>query len=195
MNLLGSWLNTTELLRQTVLKWCNRDSVQDRSYHPPSSNHLNSAQEVVAVALRQTSLVLLDELLASVRVSEPKGISFGFRSLPAHAWRRKSSWSKGQGWENWTPWFQSVWQSISSHWREILSKNGYWNVARISLCGYPHVHPLDLHFYLRQQDGHKCSALFTWTVTYISDRHLKHFNRYQQAVHFPFFCLCKRAHY
>jgi hypothetical protein len=67
MNLLGSWLNTTELLRQTVLKWCNRDSVQDRSYHPPSSNHLNSAQEVVAVALRQTSLVSLDELLALVR--------------------------------------------------------------------------------------------------------------------------------
>ena len=67
MNLLESWLNTTEPLRQTVLKWCNRDSVQDRSYHPPSSNHLNSAQEVVAVALRQTSLVSLDELLALVR--------------------------------------------------------------------------------------------------------------------------------
>ena len=67
MNLLGSWLNTTEPLRQTVLKWCNRDSVQDRSYHPPTSNHLNSAQEVVAVALRQTSLVSLDELLALVR--------------------------------------------------------------------------------------------------------------------------------
>ena len=67
MNLLGSWLNTTELLRQTVLKWYNRDSVQDRSYHPQSSNHLNSGEEVVAVALRLRSLVSLDELLALVR--------------------------------------------------------------------------------------------------------------------------------
>ena len=67
MNLLRSWLNTTELLRQTVLKWYNRDSVQDRSYHPQSSNHLNSGEEVVAVALRLRSLVSLDELLALVR--------------------------------------------------------------------------------------------------------------------------------
>ena len=49
-----------------------------------------SAQGVVAVALRQTSLVSLDELLAVVR--EFLNLkSFGFRSLPAHVWFRKSS--------------------------------------------------------------------------------------------------------
>ena len=55
---------TTE---QTVWKWRNRDSVQDRSHHPPSSDTLTPAQEAVAVALRKTLLVSLDRLLAVVR--------------------------------------------------------------------------------------------------------------------------------
>ena len=56
---------TTE---QTVWKWRKRDSVQDRSHAPHRlQTTLTPAQEVVAVALRKTLLVSLDDLLAVVR--------------------------------------------------------------------------------------------------------------------------------
>ena len=55
---------TTE---QTVWKWRKRDSVQDRSHTP---HHLQTtliaAQEAVAVELRKTLLVSLDDLLAAI---------------------------------------------------------------------------------------------------------------------------------
>jgi transposase InsO family protein len=53
---------------QTVLKWRKRDGVNDRSH---TAHHLQTtltpAQEAVAVSLRKTLLVLLDDLLAVVR--------------------------------------------------------------------------------------------------------------------------------
>jgi transposase-like protein len=53
---------------QTVWKWRKRDSVYDRS---PTAHRLQTtltpAQEAVAVALRKTLLVSLDDLLAVVR--------------------------------------------------------------------------------------------------------------------------------
>jgi len=53
---------------QTVLKWRHRDSVEDRSHTPHRlQTTLTPAQEVVAVALRKTLLVSLDDLLAVVR--------------------------------------------------------------------------------------------------------------------------------
>ena len=53
---------------QTVLKWRHRDSVEDRSHTPHRlQTMLSPAQEVVAVALRKTLLVSLDDLLAVVR--------------------------------------------------------------------------------------------------------------------------------
>jgi transposase-like protein len=54
---------------QTVWKWRKRDSVQDRSPHPPHrlQTTLTPAQEAVAVALRKTLRVSLDDLLALVR--------------------------------------------------------------------------------------------------------------------------------
>jgi transposase-like protein len=52
---------------QTVLKWRHRDSVEDRSHTPHRlQTTLTPAQEVVAVALRKTLLVSLDDLLAVV---------------------------------------------------------------------------------------------------------------------------------
>ena len=53
---------------QTVYKWKHRDSVHDRSHTPHElQTTLTPAQEPVAVALRRTLLVSLDDLLAVVR--------------------------------------------------------------------------------------------------------------------------------
>ena len=53
---------------QTVYKWRRRDSVTDRSHTPHRlQTTLTPAQEAVAVALRQTLLISLDDLLAVVR--------------------------------------------------------------------------------------------------------------------------------
>jgi transposase InsO family protein len=53
---------------QTIYKWRRRDSVEDRSHTPHRlQTTLTPAQEAVAVALRKTLLVSLDDLLAVVR--------------------------------------------------------------------------------------------------------------------------------
>ncbi len=53
---------------QTVWKWQKRDSVHDRSHtpHNPQAT-LTPAQEAVAVSLRRTLLLPLDDLLVLVR--------------------------------------------------------------------------------------------------------------------------------
>ena len=62
---LAGRFGTTE---QTVYKWRHRDSVEDRSHTPHRlQTTLTPAQEAVAVALRTTLLVSLDDLLAVVR--------------------------------------------------------------------------------------------------------------------------------
>ncbi|SFA95496.1 Integrase core domain-containing protein [Poseidonocella pacifica] len=62
---LAERFGTTE---QTVYKWRHRDSVEDRSHMPHRlQTTLTPAQEAVAVALRTTLLVSLDDLLAVVR--------------------------------------------------------------------------------------------------------------------------------
>ena len=62
---LAERFGTTE---QTVYKWKHRDSVHDRSHTPHRlQTTLTPAQEAVAVALRKTLLVSLDDLLAVVR--------------------------------------------------------------------------------------------------------------------------------
>jgi len=64
-SILAERFGTTE---QTVYKWRHRDSVHDRSHTPHRlQTTLNPAQEAVAVALRKTLLVSLDDLLAVVR--------------------------------------------------------------------------------------------------------------------------------
>ena len=53
---------------QTIYKWRKRDSVEDRSHTPHRlQTTLTPAQEAVAVVLRRTLLVSLDDLLAVVR--------------------------------------------------------------------------------------------------------------------------------
>lgn len=53
---------------QTVYKWRHRDSVEDKSHTPHRlQTTLTPAQEAVAVSLRQTLLLPLDDLLAVVR--------------------------------------------------------------------------------------------------------------------------------
>ena len=62
---LAERFGTTE---QTVYKWRHRDTVHDRSHTPHRlQTTLTSAQEAVAVVLRKTLLVSLDDLLAVVR--------------------------------------------------------------------------------------------------------------------------------
>ena len=62
---LAGRFGTTE---QTVWKWRKRDSVQDRSHTAHRlQTTLTPAQEAVAVSLRKTLLVSLDDLLAVVR--------------------------------------------------------------------------------------------------------------------------------
>ena len=64
-SVLAERYGTTE---QTVYKWRHRDSVEDRSHTPDRlQTTLTPAQEAVAVALRRTLLVSLDDLLAVVR--------------------------------------------------------------------------------------------------------------------------------
>ena len=55
---------------QTIYKWRMRDSIEDRSHTPHRlQTTLTPAQEAVAVALRKTLLVSLDDLLEVVRES------------------------------------------------------------------------------------------------------------------------------
>jgi len=62
---LADRFGTTE---QTIHKWRHRDGVEDRSHTPRRlQTTLTPAQEAVAVALRKTLLVSLDDLLAVVR--------------------------------------------------------------------------------------------------------------------------------
>jgi transposase-like protein len=62
---LAERFGTTE---QTVYKWKHRDTVHDRSHTPHRlQTTLTPAQEAVAVVLRKTLLVSIDDLLAVVR--------------------------------------------------------------------------------------------------------------------------------
>jgi len=64
-SVLAERFGTTE---QTIYKWRHRDSVLDRSHTAHRlQTTLTPAQEAVAVALRRTLLVSLDDLLAVVR--------------------------------------------------------------------------------------------------------------------------------
>ncbi len=64
-SILAERYGTTE---QTVYKWRRRDGVEDRSHTPHRlQTTLTPAQEAVAVTLRRTLLVSLDDLLAVVR--------------------------------------------------------------------------------------------------------------------------------
>jgi transposase-like protein len=62
---LAARFGTTE---QTVYKWKHRDNVHDRSHTPHRlQTTLTPPQEAVAVVLRKTLLVSIDDLLAVVR--------------------------------------------------------------------------------------------------------------------------------
>ena len=56
------------LNRHTVAKWHQREGVEDASHHPQRLHAtLSAAQEAVVVALRETLLLSLDDLLAVTR--------------------------------------------------------------------------------------------------------------------------------
>jgi len=83
-SVLAERFGTTE---QTVYKWRHRDSVHDRSHTPHQlQTTLTPAQEAVAVVLRTTLPVSLDDLLAVVReFLNPEVSRFGLdRCLRRH---------------------------------------------------------------------------------------------------------------
>ena len=68
-SVLAERFGTTE---QTVYKWRHRESVHDRSHTPHRlQTTLTPAQEAVAVVLRKTLLVSIDDLLALAIGLEP----------------------------------------------------------------------------------------------------------------------------
>ena len=68
-SVLAERFGTTE---QTVYKWRHRDSVHDRSHTPNRlQTTLTPAQAAVAVVLRKTLLVPIDDLLALAIGLEP----------------------------------------------------------------------------------------------------------------------------
>ena len=78
---------------QTVWKWRKRDGVHDRSHTAHRlQTTLTPAREAVAVALRTTLLLPLDDL----------------RPLPAAAWRREPAGAEAEGGEARTPAVQGV---------------------------------------------------------------------------------------
>lgn len=96
-SVLAARFGTTE---QTINKWRQRDSVEDRSHIPHRLQMmLTPAQDAVAVALRKSLVVSRDDLPAVVRkflnLNAPR---FGL-SLPASARCGKPARSEGQGTE------------------------------------------------------------------------------------------------
>ena len=67
MNLRGSCLNATEPLNRLSGNGANAKVSRIAATPLPSSDHPQPAQEAVAVALRETLLVSLDDILAVVR--------------------------------------------------------------------------------------------------------------------------------
>jgi hypothetical protein len=69
---LAERYGTTE---QTIWKWRKRDSVQDRSHTPHRlQTTLTPAQKAVAVSLRTSLLLPLDDLLALAIVTRTNGV-------------------------------------------------------------------------------------------------------------------------
>ena len=63
---------------QTIYKWRKRDSVEDRSHTPHRlQTTLTPAQEAVAVELRRTLLVSLDDLLDAAREGKERAEDLG----------------------------------------------------------------------------------------------------------------------
>jgi hypothetical protein len=75
-----------------VWKWRKRDTVEDRSHTPHRlQTTLTPAQEAVAVAVRKTLLVSLDDLPAVVREFLNSNVSHPGLALPSQAWRGQPS--------------------------------------------------------------------------------------------------------
>ena len=93
---LAERFGTTE---QTIWKWRKRDSVQDRSHTPHHlQTTLTPAQETVAVSLRTSLLLPLDDLLAVVReFLNPQCLTPGSGSLPAPPWGEQPARPEGEG--------------------------------------------------------------------------------------------------
>jgi transposase InsO family protein len=108
-SVLAERFGTTE---QTIYKWRHRDSVLDRSHTAHRlQTTLTPAQEAVAVALRKTLLVSLDDLLAVVReFLNPKASRSGLdRCLRRHGvgnlrdLKRKEARPKHSGFKAYEP--------------------------------------------------------------------------------------------
>jgi len=134
----GVWAERFGTTERTAWKWRKRDSVQDRSHAAHRlQTTLTPAQEAVAVALRKTQLVSLDDLLAVVReflnpesraqaltaacVDEPFS-----RHCSERQWRMRgqSARAESKGGSPQAQRLQGIRTRICPHRREVSASNG-----------------------------------------------------------------------
>ena len=123
---------------QTIWKWRKRSTVHDRSHTPHHlQTTLSPAQEAVAVVLRRSLLLSLDDLLAVVReflnpdVSRsgldpsPSGLNrWRPMARPAQAWGRQSEGASGAAPEAHAQAVQSLRAGVSACRCEVSASNG-----------------------------------------------------------------------
>lgn len=111
-------------MEQTLYKWKHRDNVHDRSHTPHRMQAtLTPVQEAVAVALRTTLLVSLDDLLAVLRKFLNPNVS---RSgpLPGPRWGGKSPRSQVKDTKAETHHLHGLRARIHPFRREVPAVNG-----------------------------------------------------------------------
>ena len=157
------------ITEQTVWKWRKRDSVNDRSHTAHRlQTTLTPAQEAVAVALRKTLLVSLDDLLAVVReFLNPDVSRSGLdRCLRRHGvgnlrdLKAKVARPKPSGFKAYEPGYLHIDVKYLPHpLGTFPSKipcravDGRSNVPSLSICRDRPGYPLGVHSYLQQQDS------------------------------------------
>jgi hypothetical protein len=140
---------------QTVWKWRNRDSTEDRSHTPHRlQTTLTPAQEAVAVALRTNpSAAARRPARRGPRVPEPERLALRARSLPAAAWGREPARSETEGTEARAQALQGLRARLPAHRREIPAADGRRGAAPLSLRGDRPRHAMGLRPHLPGEDG------------------------------------------
>ncbi len=163
---------------QTICKWRKRDSVEDRSHTPHRlQTTLTPAQEVVAVALRTTLLVSLDDLLAVVReFLNPRASRSGLdRCLRRHGVgnlrdrQDKAVRPKHSGFKAHEPGcnhvdVKNLPQMADESRRRSVRRHRQGNGMGV----YPH---------LQGKDGGQCAAVSAWRGARLPDPHPHHLDR------------------
>lgn len=128
---------------QTVWRWRKRDGVHDLSHTPHRlQTTLTPAQEAVAVALRTTLLLPLDDLLAVLREFLNPNVSLGSGPMPAAAWAVPAERSETEGAEACAQDLQGIRTRLPACRREVPAADGRRGAPPLPLRGDRPRHPL-----------------------------------------------------